>query len=214
MHCFTNHATVGRYKDVDVLNGYILIYNIPVTDQEFKMIYPSLRVITGYLQISYNSVLTTLTAFQNVTTITGSLQIYSNSVLTTLTAFQNLTTIGNGLYIDSNSALTSISTFQNLVSVGGSYIEIRYNPVLSSISDFKSLVTLNGYLYLSDNAPLSNIDIFKNLVCVKELGCCGYLYPDTRYLNDCSSAMLTRLSTKVQAGGCQGNEYTAFYELF
>lgn len=125
----------------------------------------------GFLSISNNSVLESLSSLNKLTTVGGSLHIEHNTTLESLTGLENLTTIKNNLSIGRES-------FSNNSSSKG-------NSSLTDLCAIRQLI-INGQItenqyYVDDNAynPTYN-DIKNNNTCVKSTAYTGHLFLSTQ----------------------------------
>ncbi|RLD50962.1 MAG: hypothetical protein DRJ05_18940, partial [Bacteroidetes bacterium] len=118
--------------------------------------------ISGYLSISNNDALTSLTGLENLTYIGEYLEIYENWGLISLTGLENLETISGYLSISNNDALTSLTGLENLTYIG-EYLEIYENWGLISLTGLENLETIGGYLSIGSNLFLSSLTGLDNI---------------------------------------------------
>ncbi|MCE7925036.1 MAG: T9SS C-terminal target domain-containing protein [Haliscomenobacteraceae bacterium CHB4] len=118
---------------------------------------PDYTSITGFLTIS-GADITDLTPLQNITSV-GFLYISENAVLMSLTGLDAISFIRLTLIVRENHLLTSLAGLGALTSFGdiGGYIEIRNNASLATLTGLGPITSLNGYIVIENNSSLTDI---------------------------------------------------------
>jgi hypothetical protein len=124
----------------------------------------------GRLGINSNYALISLTALGNVTSIGGYISIGHNDALTNLIGLEGLTSIGGGIHIQANNALISLTGLDNVTSIGDN-IHIEYNDALTSLTGLDNLTSIEGYLNIEYNDALTSLTALEGLASIG-----GYLF--------------------------------------
>jgi hypothetical protein len=108
-------------------------------------------VITGFLWIYDNYVLTNVEGLSNLTTVVGTLYFGHNATLMNVDGLSNLTDVG-ALTIYNNAALTDIDGLSSLTAVGANLI-IETNNALcqDNVDDLVAACTIGGSVSTSAN---------------------------------------------------------------
>lgn len=112
----------------------------------------------GYLNISNNNALISLSGLNNLATVNGPVYIYYNNALSSVSALSNLTQIDGNIDVYSNNSLPSLEGLGNIAVSGISGLYIRYNPLLSVCNqpNFCSYIEGGGSTSVYSNAPGCN----------------------------------------------------------
>lgn len=112
--------------------------------------------VEGNLYLQHLLNINSIMGFQP-TTIGGNLTI-STTGLTSLSAFQNLTSINGFVSIQYNNALTSVSGLSALTSISG-YLAINNNNSLTSLVGLNNLTSGITGLYIQNNPNLETCEL-------------------------------------------------------
>ena len=137
------------------------------TNLQRNLVSPRTIITDGYIEITNNALLETITGFNNLTTMNSYFYIDSNPSLTTISEFPNLRTIGDLFYIVDNTILETINGFNNLTTIS-SYFSIESNPNLTTINGFEKLETIEGFSII-DSLNLNSINNFPKLTTVSDI---------------------------------------------
>ena len=133
--------------DLDGLNGIGLTY------------------ISGELTIRFNSLLTNIDGFSDLTSVGGGINIYDNINLEHINELNELTSI-EGLSIYDSDNLESVDGFSSLSLMRGD-LYFDNNANLTSIDGLSSLSVIESDLYITRNHLLQNIDGLSNLALIE-----------------------------------------------
>ncbi len=119
--------------------------------------------------INDNDSLVDLSELNNIQTLGlnfggGFIHIMENNSLTSINAFNQLTTIGNQVLISGNDNLTQLNAFQNVTSIGDVLV-FADNINLISLDGLENLTSITNQLVLHGNG-LENIDALSQLMSV------------------------------------------------
>jgi hypothetical protein len=151
------------YPDCTEIEGNVTINGGDITNLN------GLNVITyiggdlfiGTYEYGGNSVLTSLSGLEGLTSVDGRVAIFQNPVLTSLTGLENLTSVGHDLVIYSNP-LNSLAGLANLTSVG-SGLSIGRNYELTSLTGLDNLSSIGGSISISENDALISLTGLDNI---------------------------------------------------
>ncbi|MBC7776123.1 MAG: T9SS type A sorting domain-containing protein [Phycisphaerae bacterium] len=120
---------------------------------------PAVTQFTGDMEIFANPALAVLTGMTNLTQV-GNHFYVGNTLLTSLSNFQNLVSAGGFFAIESNPNLPSLAPLGNVVSVGDRLFIIN-NPILTDTGLVDLLdadLTNVGGAYVGQNALITELD--------------------------------------------------------
>lgn len=162
----TGFSTLTNISDSFWINDCPLLSSIPS--------FNNLNYVGWGIQF-YNTGLTDISGFDNLTTIGGfepldGLKFGNNQNLVSVSGFNCLETIAFDILIQENPLLDNISGLCSLQSVG-QFLTIRNNNSLTTLNGLQSLVSLSTSLYdgfvtldINNNPQLSNCDALCNLL--------------------------------------------------
>lgn len=116
-----------------------------------------------------NSLLTDLSALNQVKLLNGHLQFVRNNALVSLNTFKNLGKIvGGGFGIWDCNNLQSIQGLDKFQYLDGN-IELVRNPALTDVTGFSKLSKINGDIFISGCNALANVNGFESLTELRGL---------------------------------------------
>lgn len=187
---FLNNQCGFSYTDInhlqaDTETSYIDCYNEGITAMPsgtglpnnigyFGFNFNNIETITGLsnvqtaiaINLGYNTNLTSINGFQNLTSINDYLYL-DNTALSNLQGLENLTSIGGDLGLTNMPNLTDISALSNLSNLGGvnsysGYLSIRYNNSLNNLNGLQGITQILGG-DIRDNDNLTSLEGLNNL---------------------------------------------------
>jgi len=124
---------------------------------DFKIFYPSCKVIEGDVYIYGPNDITNLNGLSNLTRINGSLVITESPSLTSLAGLSKLQTISDGMIIFGNGALPNLNGLSSLTAIG-TYFYVGYNDNMGSLNGLTKLASIGGNFTIEDSYALTNVD--------------------------------------------------------
>ncbi len=128
----------------------------------------SLTSIGGFLSLSSNPSLTSLSGLESIKTIKTSLYICNMNNLTNLKGLDNVTSIGSCLIIQTNTKLQNFTGLNKLDTIGG-YVEISMNSALTNFSGLNSLTSTGSYFKVYGNDLLLNLSGLSSLKIIGKI---------------------------------------------
>jgi len=110
----------------------------------------------GWILISDNVKLISLSGLEKISSLTGDIYIGENQLLSNLEGLGSISFVGGALYIEANNSLVNLSGMENLKSVVGD-LRIQSNYSLISLNGLENLDSINGNLRIENNPTLSDI---------------------------------------------------------
>lgn len=127
--------------------------------------FQNLTSVTGDLTIEYNNNLSSLNGLNNLTHIGGNLTIQVNINLLNLNGLSSLSNVGGSIFLYSNHKLDDIDGIAQLNSIPGDF-EIYFNNNLIDFPKFNNMESIGGRMRIEDNAKLKNLHGFDSLAFI------------------------------------------------
>ena len=166
---FTTQAQIDNfqtnYPTCTEIAGYVIISDNQsgdITNLNGLSVLTSIwgNLFIGETYYTVNSILTSLTGLDNVTSIGGDFMLWGNYALTSLTGLDNVTSIGGKLEVSGNKSLISLMGLDNInaASITDLHIGCQNNQLstceVQSVCDY--LASPTGTIYISGNATGCN----------------------------------------------------------
>ncbi len=124
--------------------------------------FENLSSLGGDFSILWNFSLEDILGFGQLTYIPGSLIIDNNHDLNCLVGLNSVDSVGGGLLIWRNTSLNSLSGLESILSIGGD-LEIWDNDVMTGLSGLNNLATIGGDLTVENNKALASLTGLDNI---------------------------------------------------
>jgi hypothetical protein len=189
--------TITTAADIAALSSYTEITGNLIIEDTILTSLTGLENITtvgGTLFIFHNDAITNLSGLDNLTNLGRNLTITHNPSLTNLTGLEGLTSINLDFYIYDNDALTSLSGLENISSVERNLV-ILYNASLTNLTGLEGLTSVSEGLYIYDNNALSSLNGLENITSVgRDL----WIFNNERLFNLCGLYNINLSGTELK----------------
>jgi len=129
---------------------------------DFTTTYASCDSLFGSLEIT--GTVSDLSLLSSISFISGNLEISNNSVLSSLTGFGSLEVLSS-LFLSSNSALTSIDGIQSIQV--NKDITISYHTLLEDLDELSYITTIGRNLTVRNNSLIDNLNGLQNVQLIQ-----------------------------------------------
>lgn len=175
MPCNETQLTLSSQADVDnfpqTMNGCTVLCALTIEGSDITNL-DGLHVLqsVGFLQLSFNSVLTDISGLSNLTTIGGTtcyrqgLTIEWNNSLSSLDGLTSLTQVDGPVTISGNTMLSDVKGLSQLTSIGT--LDISRNASLLDVNDLSALTRIEGGLIVSGNPGLYDVNGLSNVTTI------------------------------------------------
>jgi hypothetical protein len=159
---------MSQYPDCEFINGAVTISGIVDDLSPLAQV----KSVGGQLTITNNSMLTSLSGLDNVTSAKG-LLIEENTVLTSVNGLESLGTVDGWLQIKECPVLSSLMGLQALTEVTGRVVITKLDA-LQSLTGLDALESVGEALHIVDMPVLASLDGMQGLrTVVKDILICG-----------------------------------------
>ncbi|HFA51115.1 MAG TPA: hypothetical protein ENJ95_19045, partial [Bacteroidetes bacterium] len=183
----TSQAEVNQFPGCPVIDGNLSISGSDIVDLSPLSV---VTTVTGSLDI-YNTSLTNLNAFQNLTALTN-LSLYQNSLLSSISGLSGLSGALGNLLIENNDSLLNLAGLEGVTSVNN--LMLYYNDNLQSLTGLENLEQINGSFWALLLPSLTDITAFSNL---KNIGDEFHLVQTTALANLNGLGQLTSIGNRL-----------------